>query len=127
MSRIFRIYEISKMRRFSVTIGFFWGAVSVAVGEPSRSRCSRRALPVSMPSGRRALPVSMLHKLLDISCEGVLNFITWGWPRCARGVRGWKPRLPVPVVILETAPTGGDSSCSVHVVIAVGNRAYRAC
>ena len=30
MSRIFRIYEISKMRRFSVTIGFFWGAVSIS-------------------------------------------------------------------------------------------------
>ena len=82
---------------------------------------------VSMPPGRRALPVSMLHKLLDISCKGVLNFITWGWLRRVRDERGWKPRLPVPVVILETAPTGGDSSCSVHVVIAVGNRAYRAC
>ena len=104
MSRIFRIYEISKMRRFSVTIGFFWCSVSVAVGEPSR--------------------VSMLHKLLDISCKGVLNFITWGRLRRVRDERGWKPRLPVPVVILETAPTGGDSGCGVSAMSAVVNRAY---
>ena len=102
------------MRRFSVTIGFFWCSVSVAVGEPSRSRC----LLVGEPSR-----VLMLHKLLDISCKGVLNFVTWGWLRRVRDERGWKPRLPV--VILETAPTGGDSGRRVPAVSAVGNRVYR--
>ena len=124
---------MSKIRGFSVTIGFFWCSVSVAVGEPSWSRC----LPVGEPSR-----VSMLHKLLDISCKGVLNFITWGWLRRVRDERGWEPRLPVGalchlpcgefgwkprlrVAILETAPTGGDSGRRVSAIGAVGNRVYR--
>ena len=67
----------------------------------------------------------MLHQLLDISCKGVLNFITWGRLRRVRDERGWKPRLPVPVVILETAPTGVDSGRRMSAVGAVGNRVYR--
>ena len=80
------------MRRWLVTIGLFWEAVSGS-----------------------DFAFSILHKLLDISCKDVLYFIKCGGPQNARGKRGWKPRLPRAMLTVETAPTSGDSDiCLAH-------------
>ena len=73
------------MRRFSVTIGLFWEAVSGS-----------------------DFAVSILHKFLDISCKDVLYFMKCGGPQNARGRRGFKPRLPGESLTVQTAPTSGE-------------------
>ena len=74
-----------RMRRFSVTIGLFWEAVSGS-----------------------DFAVSILHKFLDISCKSVLYFIKCGGPQNTRSQRGFKPRLPRAMLTVQTAPTKGE-------------------